>query len=203
MNKLNFDFESFGEQLVSSYQDRHLEDPVNPQVANTVDEIVANWNHVEAPALNSVSELATYEVQRRADLGDTLRANFSGVASEGFVNYATRQVDLAVQKATFELAFKQYLTDFMFDASGQPKEQAKGLMEGPEGESEGFRKTVATAYHHFCRDFQLDEAFRESTGRVVDAYQRSFMQDDIHHLLARYRDVGRKALEEAGYSLKR
>ena len=199
MDTLNFDFEPFGEQLVQSYQENHLEDSVNPQAARTVDEIVANWNQAEAPPSASVLERATYEVQRRADLGNQLRTGLSSVASAGFANYATREVDLVIQDATLKLAFRDHLTAFLFAAPEQPTERAKRLLEGPEGESEGFRTAVATAYHHFCHDFQLDEAFRGSTKKIVDVYQKSLMQMDFHHLLARWRDVGHRALEEAGY----
>ena len=198
MNKLNFDFQSFGEQLVRLYNENHLEDSVDSGFASTVDDTVSQWNQAEAPTLDSVSKLATYEVQRRSDLDDRLRTNLSGVASDGFTNYATRQVDLAVQQATVQLAFQDYFRDFMFDSQGQPTEKAKELMEG-ESESQGFRKSVVTAYHHFCRDFQLDESFRDNTQQVVDTFQRGFMQSDFRHLMARYNDVGSHALKEAGY----
>lgn len=198
MNKLNFDFQPFGEQLVGLYRENHLEDLVSSQVAETIDKTVAQWNQTPAPTLDDVSALAAYEVQRRADLGSMLRANISDVASNSFTNYATAQVDLAVQKATVQLAFQDYLKAFMFDAQGQPTGKARKLMEGQK-ESEGFRTAVATAYHHFCRDFQLDEAFRSNTQQIVNTFQMHFMQKDFKHLLARYDDVRSLALREAGY----
>ncbi len=75
-----------------------------------------------------------------------LRTDLSNVADEGFINYVTRQVDLGVQKATLQLAFQDYLKDFMFDASGMLTKRGKKLMEEQQEESEGFRKAVVTAW---------------------------------------------------------
>jgi hypothetical protein len=202
MDKLDFDFQPFGEQLVRLYQEKHLEDQIDPQVAGQAAEIfdntVSQWNQAEAPALESVSEQAEYEVKRRADLGDRLRAELGDVASEGFADYAARQTDLVVQEHTIRLGFQDYLKAFAFEPDGEPKDT---ILEPAKehGESEGFRQTIATAYHHFCSDFQLEEAFRDHTQNVVAAFQSAFMRDDFRHLLARFRDVGHQALDEAGY----
>ncbi|MEK6940517.1 MAG: hypothetical protein AABW49_01300 [Nanoarchaeota archaeon] len=64
----------------------------------------------------------------------------------------------------------------------------------------GFRKLVATGYHSFCRDFELDEKFRESTETIVDFFQTQFMQNDIKYLADCFKAVGQQALKQAGYT---
>ena len=197
MDKLNFDFEPFSEQLVRGYQDSHKEDTakISPKVAETVDKTLTEWNRVEAPLLNSVGELATYEIQRRVNLEERLNADLGTIASEGFVKYAALKVNLAVQQATTQLAFQNYLVEFLFDARGEPREAAKKILE-ENSESEAFREMIATADHSFCCDFQLDETLRIRTKQIVNTYQRAFMQFDFKHLFARYRDIGSQVLVE-------
>ena len=194
MNGINFNFKPFGEQLVNQYLENHLEDSVNPRVADhvagTTDETVAQWDLVEAVTFSSVSKLARYEVQRRVELSGRLGDNLNGVPSKRLVDYVVRQVDLGIQELTLRFVFQDYLKDFVFKAEGEPTELVQKLAE-EHGESEGFRKTVAIAYHNFCHDFDLDDAFRDRTKLIVDNFQRAFMRNDFGHFLA--------ASVEAGY----